>query len=230
MNKKYIFFIAASIVSFLYFLYLQYYIGVRVDEYDWNNEAVIYQKITLAGLFVSFCFAIFLILKGKKSDKKIKLTRISIAILTACLIVSSFFTIPNWEKYANQNTATNATEYRTEYQYEDILEKHSAKNHYYLLYIGRDSCPDCVKFAPSLKTVVESENLFLAYYDTELDRKKDDFDQKMKMLKVKEIPAVRIIGNNQVIVPNDSIYSSKKALLKYLNDAKAEYTLPDNKP
>ena len=229
MNKKIIFFIAASVANFLYFLYLQYYIGVHVDAYDWNKEAVIYQKIALAGLFLSFCFAILLIFKGKESSKKIRLLCISISILIACLIVSSFLTIPDWGKYANQNTATTANDYRTEYQYEDVLEKHSVKNHYYLLYIGRASCPDCVKFESSLKSAVENENLFLAFYDTELDRKKDDFDQKMNMLKVKKIPAVRIIGNNQVIVPNDNIYSSKKALLEYLKDAEAEYTLPDNK-
>lgn len=225
MNKKIkIIQMIFCIGAMLYFIGVQYYIGIKVDLINWNNDIERYRLISVMGGILCI-IGMFVICKKERNF--INIIKKTVIVLIAIVIICTIIFIPKWDKYEGRNF-TSKDEYFYEYDWQDVLDKVRTENQYYLLYIGRDNCPQCKIFSPSLKKITEDENVFIIYYNTIPDRDKSDFDQKMNMLKVKSVPCLRIIGNEEVIEVDDNIYDNEKALRKSIRCLKKQYKLPTN--
>ena len=216
--------IVFCIVAGCYFLGVQYYVGCKVDLISWNDEIRRYQIIALTGLII--CIITLFFIRKKKAQVTKIIKNILLGLILIALCCSAAFT-PKWSKYEKEAAeATEHTGILYEYAWEDVLAKSRMGNKHYLLYVGRSDCPECREFEPMLEKIAKENDVFVAYYDTLSDRKKADFDQKMNMLKVKSVPAVVVIGNNEIIEAESKIYTSEKALEVWIEKFKSKYRLP----
>lgn len=73
------------------------------------------------------------------------------------------------------------------------------ENSTFFVYIGRHSCPDCVKFEPTLKQILSEQNYELFYYNTEAPAsQKQDIKNYLSTLGVTSIPYILQIKNSIV--------------------------------
>lgn len=69
----------------------------------------------------------------------------------------------------------------------------------FLLYVGRDSCPDCQNFYPDFENEVLNSDSTVFTYDTEVPAsKKSEMREFIHSLGIEEIPSVIVIKNGSV--------------------------------
>jgi len=213
-----------------FFLVRTYLIGVHINYMDWTAEITTYKNINIIGIILSLVG--FMVALATRKTKSIYASVVPIALIIAslCLVVMSLVTSPDWDRLYEQEKekypAVQADEENIhDIEWVDLLEK-MRTDKYYLLYVGRDNCDQCTAFKPMLRQIAYSKGISVLYYNTIYDREKSDFDQKMKTVKVSEVPAVRIIGYDNVIEIGDStIYTDEQSLNVCLTEAKEKYKL-----
>lgn len=88
---------------------------------------------------------------------------------------------------------------------ENIKKFMSEQSGHYILYVGRETCPDCRNFAPLLNKFMKSNsNLPFFYFDTDhirnnKERYKDEDVYLSDTLQVTHVPSMLLINNNSVI-------------------------------
>ena len=80
-----------------------------------------------------------------------------------------------------------------------IIEKMSDHDNF-LLYIGRDSCPDCQNFYPDFEKEVLNSDSTVFTFDTEVPTsKKGEMREFIHSLGIEEIPSVIVFKNGSVV-------------------------------
>lgn len=125
-----------------------------------------------------------------------------IAIFLIALVVTIFYFIGRKTDgvaeayYTNVSRATKV---------ENIKKFMSEQTGRYILYVGRESCPDCRDFAPLLNKFIQANgNLSFFYFDTDhirenKERYKDEDLYLSNTLQVTHVPSMLLINNNSVI-------------------------------
>ncbi|MFZ7177400.1 conjugal transfer protein TraF [Streptococcus hyovaginalis] len=79
----------------------------------------------------------------------------------------------------------------------EILENNNSEKQ--LIYVGRETCPNCRKFVPKLTRANSNIGVTINYIDSDKYRNQDDFKTMKHNLKIKYVPYVAIIQNNKII-------------------------------
>lgn len=87
------------------------------------------------------------------------------------------------------------------------------------VYIGRDTCPHCAKFAPLLREAIKETNHLVYYYDTAAAREDnvDKLTENMEKFEITNVPALIKIENGakiDALKEYESIEAIKNFLLK----------------
>lgn len=210
-----------------------YNVGVKVDYIAWTTEIEKYEKILYHGLAISAIG--FVLMAGLAAILKQRKVTFVLCSLILCVSVIalfySFMAMPNWQQiHEKQNLAAikenkNKFSEINEIEWIDVLEKHRGEN-YFLLFVGTDNCKACLDFTPKLAAAAKAEDVGIVYYNTKSDREKKDIDQKMNMLKIDSVPALRIIGKNKIVpVDDEKIMANKDIAEQYLKHLKRKYSL-----
>lgn len=147
-------------------------------------------------------------------------------MINSLLVVVSLVKYPDWNELRRVDVITNGGNINdaniSEIVWNDLLSDYRSDK-YTMVYVGRYNCPACQEFKPILGEVAFDKNIFVNYYNTTLDRQKNDFDQKLKMLNLESVPALAIIGNNKVVYAEEEVFSDRKILNEYLDNYQHKY-------
>lgn len=162
----------------------------------------------------------------KNRKKEILIIIGIILMINSLLVVVSLVKYPDWNELRRVDVITNGGNINdaniSEIVWNDLLSDYRSDK-YTMVYVGRYNCPACQEFKPILGEVAFDKNIFVNYYNTTLDRQKNDFDQKLKMLNLESVPALAIIGNNKVVYAEEEVFSDRKILNEYLDNYQHKY-------
>ncbi|MDR1773820.1 MAG: thioredoxin family protein [Clostridioides sp.] len=90
---------------------------------------------------------------------------------------------------------------------------------YKLIYIGRDTCHQCVSFKPKLETIIKSNLINIDYYNTDKARKNniENLNQFLDDTKIDSVPTVIVVNKGTVIKKFDG-NTDVEELSKYIKD------------
>ncbi|MCL1879232.1 MAG: thioredoxin family protein [Actinomycetia bacterium] len=208
---------------------------------DWAEGITAYKNLTLMGGVLAFASLVLLFTYLGVKNRVVFFLGAALLSLSVAEAAFSTATEPNWKGIYNQQVVENPSadpEMRLQATFytitwEELTSLQQGDRGYFLVYVGRDSCPECSIFKPMLIEVAQEDNVPVLYYNTEKDRNNDGFDQKIETLRVGPVPTLKIVGNNQVIdVSCDArVFENKEALTDCLLTLVAEYSLTyDNFP
>lgn len=100
--------------------------------------------------------------------------KLAILILSICTISLLAILYMNFKKreIITPNTYQEAMTYVKKIHLSEVQEKIDNKEDF-LLYIGRESCPYCQKFAPKLAVAIQKTNQTVYYLDNDSKERKD---------------------------------------------------------
>jgi predicted bacteriocin transport accessory protein len=88
----------------------------------------------------------------------------------------------------------------------------------YFVFVGRPTCPHCVKFTPILAEIVSKNNKHVYHFNTDAARAEDPeaLSAITKKLGISAVPALIKIENGQKVAELED-YNSNSAILNFLN-------------
>ena len=89
-----------------------------------------------------------------------------------------------------------------------------------IIYIGRNSCPDCKDFYPKLEQIISHYNQDIFYYNTAIDResRKEEMLNVLNELEVEFIPIILVFNKGEIEYKfTDDIYQKFENYLKQID-------------
>lgn len=93
--------------------------------------------------------------------------------------------------------------------YQQLLDKRDDER-FSLVYVGRPDCPDCQKYQKRLYNVAFAQRIPIYYYNTQKDRETASFNEILQTLSLTEVPALYIVGNDQLVKLDPEIIDAPK--------------------
>lgn len=154
---------------------------------------------------------------NKKSRKKLWS---AIAIFTGILAVGALFLAWALNLDIKDPKAKHEGPYETYVAVtNDEFETMINEGETFFVYVGRDTCPYCAKFAPLLREVIQENNRLVYYYDTTAARSASrvKYDALWDRLGIDGVPGLLKFENGvRTVELNDR--SSTAAILEFLNN------------
>lgn len=206
MRKK--IFLTVSICSCLIFAFLNIRLFWELDFIMDTSLKTISNYIWFLRVGLISCILLTIINVKSKEDI---IVCFSILVMVM-LLLFSVFSRPNFEELLfSQSTDGNIADIDW-----NTFQEFKNSDVYYLIYVGRDDCPDCEVFRPKLEKVLQENEISGWYYNTSIDREKEGFQEKMDSIGVRSVPALLIAGNGKIEIVEDVVLESEESLNKFL--------------
>lgn len=174
--------IACSI--FCFFIFLKIQLGYQMDFLSATTAITQYDRYLTIAILVSTVMSVILYFGNQKI---VKLGYFGQVILLVGVIQLQ----PDVDamNQAADNLGTLDWETFEEFEHSDS---------YYLVYVGREDCAACLTYKAQLKPISVESDISIWYYDITQERHSADFETKKTHLKLTDVPAIYIVGHNQV--------------------------------
>ncbi len=82
-----------------------------------------------------------------------------------------------------------------------LVEDKIDKNKDFILYIGRETCPECINFVPLLSEIAREENVKVLYLDSTNTDKSKDIKEFRDKYSITYVPSLLIYKDGKVNFP-----------------------------
>ncbi|HEL0414929.1 TPA: thioredoxin family protein [Streptococcus equi subsp. zooepidemicus] len=159
---------------------------------------------------------------------------IIISFLPICFGVSQLMLNQQASMTAKQATTSTRSVTSTDHSYRTCVQSltkasleeinsQSSEDRFYLLYIGRESCPFCRDFCPRLADAIQVTKAKVYYLDTE--HKSKALHEFADRFHIHSIPKLLVLRQGKLIKAFDNTNTDDKALISFLEAYQNDSTL-----